>query len=54
MRTYSQAYAKNPRFYNLLRTLETYKKTLDDKTTVILSTDSPLMKIFVQGEAGAK
>ena len=54
MRTYSQAYAKNPRFYNLLRTLETYKKTLDDQTTVILRTDSALMKIFMQGEAGAK
>ena len=53
-RTYSQAYSKNPRFYKLLRTLETYKKVLDDKTTAILSTDSELLKIFMQGERGAK
>ncbi len=54
MRTYSQAYSKDPRFYNLLRTLEAYKKTFDDQTTVILSTDSALMRIFMQGEAGGK
>lgn len=53
-RTYSQAYSKNPRFYRLLRTLETYKKVLDDKTTAILSTDSELLKIFMQGDRGAK
>jgi membrane protease subunit HflC len=52
MKTYSQAYSKNPRFYKLLRTLETYKKTFDDKTTVILGTDSELLKIFMQGEGG--
>ena len=54
MRIYSQAYSKDPRFYNLLRTLESYKKTFDDQTTVILGTDSALMKIFMQGEAGGK
>ena len=52
MKTYSQAYSKNPRFYRLLRTLEAYKKTFDDKTTVILGTDSELLKIFMQGEGG--
>ncbi len=35
-RIYGQAYSKNPRFYKLLRTLEAYKKVLDDKTTAIL------------------
>ena len=54
MQTYSQAYSKNPRFYRLLRTLETYRKTFDDKTTVILSTDSELLKIFMRGEAGVE
>lgn len=53
-RIYSQAYSRNPRFYKLLRTLESYKKILDDKTTAILSSDSELLKIFMQGEAGAK
>jgi membrane protease subunit HflC len=51
MRTYSQAYSKNPRFYSLHRTLETYKKSFDDQTTIILSSDSELMKVFMQGGA---
>jgi membrane protease subunit HflC len=51
-RTYSAAYSKNPRFYKLIRTLESYKKIFDDKTTAILSSDSELLKIFMRGETG--
>lgn len=50
-RTYSQAYSRNPRFYKLLRTLEAYKKVLDDKTTAILSSDSELLKVLMRGES---
>jgi membrane protease subunit HflC len=53
-RVYGQAYSKNPRFYKLLRTLEAYKKILDDKTTAILSSDSELLRILTKGEAGAR
>jgi membrane protease subunit HflC len=53
-RIYGQAYSKNPRFYKLLRTLEAYKKVLDEKTTAILSSDSELLKILTRGEAGAR
>ncbi|MBZ5621335.1 MAG: protease modulator HflC [Acidobacteriia bacterium] len=53
-RIYGQAYSKNPRFYKLLRTLEAYKKVLDDKTTAILSSDSELLKVLTRGEAGAR
>lgn len=53
-RLYSQAYARNPRFYKLLRTLESYKKIFDEKTTAILSSDSELLKILMRGEAGAQ
>jgi membrane protease subunit HflC len=53
-RIYGAAYSKNPRFYKLLRTLESYKKTLDDKTTVVLSSDSELLKILTHGEAAVK
>jgi membrane protease subunit HflC len=53
-RIYGDAYSKNPRLYKLLRTLEAYKKVLDDKTTAILSSDSELLRILMQGEAGAK
>jgi membrane protease subunit HflC len=53
-RIYGQAYSKNPQFYKLLRTLDSYKKVLDDKTTIILSSDSELLKVLTRGEAGAK
>ena len=53
-RIYGAAYSKNPRFYKLLRTLESYKKTLDDKTTVVLSSDSELLKVLTHGEAAVK
>ncbi len=53
-RTYGLAYSKNPSFYKLLRTLESYKRILDDKTTAILSSDSELLKVLTRGESGAK
>ena len=53
-RIYGQAYSKNPKLYKLLRTLEAYKKVLDDKTTAILSSDSELLKVLMRGEAGAR
>ena len=53
-RIYGQAYSKNPGFYKLLRTLESYKKILDDKTTAILSSDSELLKVLMKGEAAAR
>jgi modulator of FtsH protease HflC len=53
-RIYGQAYAKNPQFYKLLRTLDSYKKVLDDKTTIILSSDSELLKVLTRGEAEAR
>jgi modulator of FtsH protease HflC len=53
-RIYGQAYSRNPGFYKLLRTLESYKKVLDDKTTAILSSDSELLKVLMKGESGSK
>ena len=53
-KVYGQAYSSNPRFYKLLRTLESYKKILDDKTTAILSADSELLKILTRGQSGAR
>jgi hypothetical protein len=38
----------------LTRTLESYKKILDDKTTIILSSDSDLLKILTKGQGAAK
>lgn len=53
-RIYGQAYSKNPRFYKLVRTLEAYKKVLDDKTTAVLSSDSDLLRVLTKGEAGVQ
>jgi len=53
-RIYSQAYARNPRFYKLLRTLESYKKIFADNTTAILSSDSELLKVMMQGERAVR
>jgi modulator of FtsH protease HflC len=53
-RIYGQAHGKNPGFYKLLRTLESYKKILDDKTTAILSSDSELLRVLTKGESAAK
>lgn len=53
-RIYGQAYSRNPRLYKFLRTLESYKKVFDDKTTAILSSDSELLKILMRGQAGAQ
>ncbi len=41
---YGKAYNKNPQFYSFLKTLETYRSTIDDNTTVILTTDSDYYK----------
>ncbi len=39
-RIYADAYNKDSYFYSFLKTLETYRKTIDEKTTIILTTDS--------------
>ena len=50
-RTYAAAHQKDPAFFELSRTLETYKRILDDKTTVLLSGDSELLKYLMRGPA---
>ena len=39
-RIYADAYNKDPAFYSFMKTLETYRKTIDEKSTIILTTDS--------------
>ena len=50
-RTYSEAHQKDPQFFELLRTLEAYKKIFDEKTTILLSGDSELLKYLSHGSA---
>ncbi|MGD8290292.1 MAG: protease modulator HflC [Desulfobacterales bacterium] len=41
---YAQAYGVDPEFYSFVQTLETYEQSLDDKNTLILSTESEFLK----------
>ena len=43
---YAKAYGQSLEFYNFLKTLETYKKTLDSSTIFILSTDNKYLKFL--------
>ena len=48
-RVYAEAYDKSPEareFYGFLKTLETYRKILGDRTNVILSTDSEIFRLL--------
>ncbi len=42
----AEAFNKDPDFYIFLKTLETYKDTVDRNTTLLLTTDSDLFKYF--------
>ncbi|MEA3435183.1 MAG: protease modulator HflC [Thermodesulfobacteriota bacterium] len=41
---YAQSYGLDPEFYSFTRTLEIYNESLDDKNSLILSTDSEFLK----------
>lgn len=37
---YAEAYSKDPEFYSFIKTLDTYKKSIDGNTTIILTTEN--------------
>ena len=41
---YASSFSKDPSFYEFIRTLETYEKIIDKKTTLVLPGDSKLFK----------
>lgn len=43
---YARAYSKDPDFYSFLKTLDIYKQTMDENSSLILSTDSDFLKYF--------
>jgi len=45
-KVYNTAFSKDPEFYSLYRTLESYKKTIGDDTVIILPSDSPYARIL--------
>ena len=45
---YASSFSKDPNFYEFVRTLETFEKVIDDKTTLVLPGDSKLFKELIQ------
>lgn len=47
---YAAAFNRDPSFYEFMRTLEAYKKTIDDKSVLIITTESEFYRTLKQGE----
>ncbi|HPG41636.1 MAG TPA: protease modulator HflC [bacterium] len=41
---YAKAFSRDPEFYSFLQSLQTYRNTIDSKSTIIFSTDSDYLK----------
>ncbi len=52
LRIYADAYEQAPAFYKFMRTLDAYKAILKRDTTMVLSTDSELLRLLTDFEAG--
>ena len=44
---YARSYSADPKFYEFVRTLDAYKKIVDDKTTLVLPSNSRLFKLLM-------
>jgi membrane protease subunit HflC len=50
-KTYADAYGLDPDFYSFVKTLEIYRETLDEESSLILSTDAEFFK-YLKGYTG--
>ena len=50
-RIYAEAYSADPDFYGFVRSLEAYRKTIDGRTTLVLSPDAEFFQ-FLEGQVG--
>ncbi|KAB2338801.1 protease modulator HflC [Cytobacillus depressus] len=46
-KVYNEAFSKDPSFYSLFRTLESYKKTINGETVIVLPSDSPYARLLM-------
>jgi membrane protease subunit HflC len=53
-RTYAAAIRRNPDFYKFLRTLESYEKIINEKTTIVIPSDSELMELLMRGPGSSE
>ena len=47
---YARSYSADPKFYEFVRTLDVYKKVVDEKTTLVLPSGSKLFKLLMDGK----
>lgn len=52
-RILNEAHARDPRFFEFLRTLESYRSVLDGRATIVLSASSPMLKLLAEGPPAA-
>ncbi|MBW2609702.1 MAG: protease modulator HflC [Deltaproteobacteria bacterium] len=45
---FASAYNKDPEFYSFLKTLDVYKNTLDENSSLVISTDSDFLKYLIK------
>ncbi len=53
-RIYAEAHRRDPVFYELTRSLEAARRFLDPQTTLLLASDSPLLRHLFEGGLGAR
>lgn len=46
-KVYNQSFSKDPEFYYMFRTLQSYKKTINGKTVIVLPSDSPYARMLM-------
>ena len=47
---YGKAYSANEEFFQLIRTMDAYKKIFNEKTTLVLSSDTDLLR-YLNGDS---
>ncbi len=51
VKIFADAYSRDPEFYRFVRTLEAYRRSLGDETTIVLSPDSDFFRMLKEGAA---
>ncbi len=49
LKIYSEAFSKDPEFYEFLRTLKAYENSIDSDTTIYLDKNNEILRIFSNG-----
>jgi len=52
IKTYAEAFQRDPKFYEFIRALETYEKTIDEKTTLVLPSNAEILKYLGNSPSG--